>query len=148
MKEHDVYLSLGSNIGDRKVNIDSALNSLDEGLGCHYSALSSIVETKSWGFSGADFLNCVVRYRTGMEPGKLLALCKSIEYGMGRREKIEYAADGSRIYHDRVIDIDILLYGDEKIETPELTVPHPKMWERDFVRLPLSEIFDQNRGND
>ena len=67
---------------------------------------------------------------------------------MGRREKVEYAADGSRIYHDRIIDIDILLYGDERIDTPELTVPHPKMREREFVMLPLREIFDQDRGND
>ena len=148
MKESDIYLSIGTNLGDRKANIESALKALDNGIGCHYSALSSIVETKSWGFSGADFLNCVVRYRSTIGPLDLLALCKSIEYGMGRREKVEYAADGSRIYHDRIIDIDILLYGDERIDTPELTVPHPKMREREFVMLPLREIFDQDRGND
>ncbi len=147
-KGTDIYLSLGTNVGDRRANIFSALSALDKGLGCHYSALSSIIESKSWGFSGADFLNCVVHYRSSISPVELLNLCKSIEYDMGRREKVEYAADGSRIYHDRIIDIDILLYGDERIDTPELTVPHPKMREREFVMLPLREIFDQDRGND
>lgn len=147
-KKTDIYLSLGTNVGDRRANIISALNALDEGIGCHYSALSSIMESKSWGFDGADFLNCAVLYKSDILPHELLVLCKSIEYDMGRRERIEYAADGSRIYHDRIIDIDILLYGDERINTPELTVPHPMMWEREFVTGPLSEIFDQERGND
>lgn len=147
-KKTDIYLSLGTNVGDRRANIISALNALDEGIGCHYSALSSIMESKSWGFDGADFLNCAVLYKSDILPHELLVLCKSIEYDMGRRERIEYAADGSRIYHDRIIDIDILLYGDEKINTPELTVPHPMMREREFVTVPLSEIFDQERGND
>lgn len=147
-KKTDIYLSLGTNVGDRRANIISALNALDEGIGCHYSALSSIMESKSWGFDGADFLNCAVLYKSDILPHELLVLCKSIEYDMGRRERIEYAADGSRIYHDRIIDIDILLYGDEKINTPGLTVPHPKMREREFVMVPLKEIFDQERGND
>lgn len=148
MKTNDIYLSLGTNIGDRRANIEAALKALDDGMGCHYSALSSIVESRSWGFSGPDFLNCVVRYGCSIPPEDLLALCKAIERKMGRRERIEYAPDGSRIYHDRIIDIDILLYGDEHFSTPALTVPHPKMWEREFVRGPLSEIFEQDRGND
>jgi len=148
MRTNDIYLSIGSNLGDRKSNIESALKLLDDGIGCHYSALSSIIESRAWGFSGADFLNCVVLYRSCIPPFELLSLCKRIEHRMGRRESIEYAPDGSRIYHDRIIDIDILLYGDEKIDSPELTVPHPRMWEREFVRGPLREIFDQKRGND
>lgn len=148
MKENDIYLSIGTNLGDRRANIESALKALDEGIGCHYSAVSSMLESKSWGFDGADFLNCAVLYKSDILPHELLVLCKSIEYDMGRRERIEYAADGSRIYHDRIIDIDILLYGDEKINTPGLTVPHPKMREREFVMVPLKEIFDQERGND
>ena len=148
MKENDIYLSIGTNLGDRRANIESALKALDEGIGCHYSAVSSMLESKSWGFDGADFLNCAVLYKSDILPHELLVLCKSIEHDMGRRERIEYAADGSRIYHDRIIDIDILLYGDEKINTPGLTVPHPKMREREFVMVPLKEIFDQERGND
>lgn len=148
MKENDIYLSIGTNLGDRRANIESALKALDEGIGCHYSAVSSMLESKSWGFDGADFLNCAVLYKSDILPHELLVLCKSIEYDMGRRERIEYAADGSRIYHDRIIDIDILLYGDEKINTSGLTVPHPKMREREFVMVPLKEIFDQERGND
>lgn len=147
-KKRDIYLSLGSNLGDRMANISVALKALDDGIGSCHSALSGIVESKSHGFRGGDFLNCVVRYRSCIPPEELLSLCKSIEWKMGRREKIEFAPDGSRIYHDRIIDIDILLYGDEKISTPELTVPHPRMWERDFVRVPLNEIFEQEGGND
>lgn len=141
MKTTDTYLSLGTNLGDRRSNIGRALELLDEGLGVHYSALSSIVESKSWGFEGGDFLNCAVRYDCPLGPSELLSLCKDIERRMGRREKVEYAPDGSRIYHDRIIDIDILLYGDLCIDTPELTLPHPKMKEREFIMGPLMEIF-------
>ncbi len=141
MEKVDVYLSLGSNMGDRRGNLERALTLLDEGLGEHYSALSSIVESKSWGFEGGDFLNCAVRYGCSLTPLDLLHLCKSIERRMGRTGTPEYAPDGSRIYHDRIIDIDILLYSDISIDTPELAVPHPKMGEREFIMGPLMEIF-------
>ena len=143
MKQRDVYLSLGSNLGDRRANIDEALRRLDRAIGRPYDALSSIIETLSWGFDGPDFLNCVVRYRTARRPETLLKICKRIERAMGRRGVPEYDAEGRRIYHDRPIDIDILLYGDERVDTPELKVPHPLMHERDFVMRPLAEIFRQ-----
>ena len=143
MKAVDVYFSLGTNQGDRRAQIEEALRRLDAAIGRPYEALSSIIETPAWGFDGPDFLNCVVRYRTARRPETLLRICKRIERAMGRRERIEYASDGHRIYHDRPIDIDILLYGEERIDTPELQIPHPLMGERAFVMGPLREIYPQ-----
>ncbi len=141
MKTVKAYLSLGTNLGDRRRNIDEALRMLDEGIGVHYTALSSVIESKSRGFDGGDFLNCAVCYDCSLAPRELLGLCKDIEHRMGRREIVEYAPDGSRIYHDRIIDIDILLYGDLKLDEPDLRIPHPGMREREFVMRPLMEIF-------
>ena len=143
MKPVPVYFSLGTNLGDRQALIEEALRRLDAAIGRPYEALSSIIETPSWGFEGPDFLNCVVRYRTARQPHTLLRICKRIERAMGRRDAPEYDAEGRRIYHDRPIDIDILLYGDERIDTPDLQVPHPLMQQRDFVMRPLREIFEQ-----
>ena len=143
MKAQDVYLSLGSNQGDRQARIDEALRRLDKAVGRPYDALSSVIETPAWGFDGPPFLNCVVRYRTARRPETLLKICKRIERAMGRRGAPEYGADGRRIYRDRPIDIDILLYGDLSVDTPELTIPHPRMREREFVMRPLAEIFPQ-----
>jgi 2-amino-4-hydroxy-6-hydroxymethyldihydropteridine diphosphokinase len=141
-----VYLGLGSNLGDRRKNIERALTLLDEGFGRHYTALSRMIETKAWGFKGDKFLNACVLYRiyrkgSPEEQGhEILALCKEIERTLGRDEKPEYDADGNRIYHNRTIDIDILFYGTEHIDTEDLTVPHTLIAERDFVKIPLAEI--------
>jgi 2-amino-4-hydroxy-6-hydroxymethyldihydropteridine diphosphokinase len=141
-----VYLGLGSNLGDRRKNLERALTLLDEGFGRHYTALSRMIETKAWGFKGDKFLNACVLYRiyrkgSPEEQGhEILALCKEIERTLGRDEKPEYDADGNRIYHNRTIDIDILFYGTEHIDTEDLTVPHPLIAERDFVKIPLAEI--------
>ena len=141
-----VYLGLGSNLGDRRKNLERALTLLDESFGRHYTALSRMIETKAWGFKGDKFLNACVLYRiyrkgSPEEQGhEILALCKEIERTLGRDEKPEYDADGNRIYHNRTIDIDILFYGTEHIDTEELTVPHPLIAERDFVKIPLAEI--------
>ena len=143
MKAVPVYLSLGTNLGDRRAQINEALRRLDTAVGRPYEALSSIIETPAWGFEGPDFLNCVVRYRTAKRPHTLLRICKKIERAMGRTGAPEYDADGRRIYHDRPIDIDILLYGDERVDTPDLKIPHPLMEQRDFVMRPLAEIFAQ-----
>ena len=143
MKTVAVYFSLGTNQGDRRAQIEEALRRLDSAIGKHYEALSSIVETPAWGFEGPDFLNCVVCYRTARQPRTLLRICKRIERAMGRREHLEYDAEGRRIYHDRPIDIDILLYGDERIDQPDLQIPHPLMWQRDFIMGPLREIYPQ-----
>ena len=143
MKSVPVYFSLGTNQGDRRAQIDEALRRLDAAIGRPYEALSSIIETPSWGFVGPDFLNCVVRYRTARRPRTLLKICKKIERAMGRTGGPEYDAEGRRIYHDRPIDIDILLYGDERVDEPDLQIPHPLMEQRDFVMRPLREIFAQ-----
>lgn len=144
----DVYLGLGSNLGDRKANLLQALERLDAALGKHYSALSSIMETPAMGFDGAAFLNAGVRYRLperGDVPAetaalKLLAAVKTIEREMGRTAAPLFDAQGKRVYHDRIIDIDILFYGTWHIDLPQLTVPHPRIAERPFVTVPLSEI--------
>lgn len=139
----DVYLSLGTNIGDRKKNLDTARRMLEGSFGCRCKAESSVIETRSWGFEGADFLNCVLCFCLSLQPHEILRVCKDIERSMGRMEQLEYGADGRRIYHDRIIDIDILLCGDERVDEPDLTIPHPHMRDRDFVMIPLMEILDE-----
>ena len=141
MKTRDLYLSLGSNLGDRKANLLKAVEMLDARLGKH-KRLSSIVETKSWGFEGEDFLNLAVMYETEMEGEQILRICKEVEKRIGRKEEgIKMDGQGRRVYADRLIDVDILLLGEEKICSESLTIPHPRMWERDFVIKPLKEIF-------
>lgn|SRR5574344_47427 len=141
MAAEDTYLSIGSNLGDRSANISEALFRLDAALGCAHAALSSIIETKAWGFDGPDFLDCVVLYKTDISPIELLHICKQIERSMGREDSVQFDSGGRRIYHSRIIDIDILLYGDLKIDTPELKIPHPLMEKRDFIMRPLRELL-------
>ena len=138
-----VYLSLGTNLGDRQRQLSRALAELEARLGVGPERVSATLETPAWGFEGPDFLNCVVRYRTARRPETLLRICKRIERAMGRRESLEFTPDGRRIYHDRPIDIDILLYGDAVVDTPDLKIPHPLMQQRDFIMGPLGEIFEQ-----
>lgn len=115
---------------------------LNKALGSRYKRRSSIITTPAWGFDGAEFFNLVVVYDTSMEAEELLALCKSVEKEMGRvDEGVKLDSYGNRIYKDRIIDIDIILLGDEKINTEKLVVPHPRMKERDFVMIPLKEII-------
>ena len=144
MKTETVYLALGSNLGDRRANIERALELLDEAVGTHLEALSSIIETPAEGFDGPPFLNCAVRYHYTGTPHRLLDACQRIERRLGRRKHPLTDAQGRRIYQSRPIDIDILLYGDRRINAPRLTVPHPRMYEREFVMRPLQEIFDRN----
>ncbi len=143
----NIYFSLGSNLGDRKKNISEALSRMDEAFGSHYSALSRLIETKPMGFSGGKFLNAAVLYRIPVPAGKdelpamaILRKVKAIEREMGRTDAPEYDSEGKRIYRSRVIDIDILFYGSEKINMPELTIPHKGIAERPFVMVPLLEI--------
>ena len=98
--------------------------------------LSSFYETKPWGFeSPNDFINAAVCVETELAPRQLLETTQQIEKDLGRVEKTQ---DGA--YHDRVIDIDILLYDDLRVDEPDLKIPHPLMAERDFVMKPLGEI--------
>lgn len=130
------YLALGSNIGDRHRVMTTAIDKIKELIG-DVLRQSAFYETEPWGFvSDNMFLNAAVCVRTDMTPHQLLEATQSIEKAMGRTSKSE---DG--VYHDRIIDIDILLYDDLHVSTPELTIPHPLMYERDFVMKPLREIL-------
>ena len=146
MERVDVFLGLGSNIGERELALLKAMNLMDEAFGTHPERISRIVETPAWGFEGPDFLNLCVLYRLvvqGMPQEHatwILRQVKAIEKAMGRTEEALYDANGKRIYQDRPIDIDILLYGTEVIHTDELIIPHPLIAQRDFVKKPLLEI--------
>mgnify|MGYP001053648373 FL=1 len=129
-----VYLGLGTNIGNKRKNMVTAAALLAERAGDVLS-LSSFYETEPWGFDSENtFLNAALELETSCSPMELLRLTQQIEQEMGRTQK----SDGS--YHDRIIDIDILLYGNEIIHTEELVVPHPLMQQRLFVMPPLAEI--------
>lgn len=142
MKSRILYLSIGSNIAPRRENILGAVQALDEKLGSHLR-MSSFIQTPSWGFAGGDFLNIAVSYRTDVRAENILKICKDIERQLGRKnEGVVLDEKGGRVYKDRPIDIDIILLGDERIDSEELKIPHPSMWKRDFVIIPLKEIFE------
>ena len=129
-----VYLGLGTNIGNRRGNLVKAASLLAERVG-DILALSGFMETEPWGFESENlFLNAAIKMETPLTPDELLSATQAIEREMGREKK----SDGT--YHDRVIDIDILLYDNRVIEHPGLIVPHPLMQERLFVMAPLAEI--------
>ena len=139
----NVYFSLGSNLGDREGNISEALRRMDEAFETGYSSLSSLIETEPMGFSGGKFLNAVVMYRMVREthrPMWILRAVKEIEGAMGRTDAPEYDASGNRVYHSRPIDIDILFYGPETVDLPELKIPHKGIQDRPFVMVPLLEV--------
>ncbi len=147
-----LYLGLGSNQGDRALNIEHAVSMLNVELKTPYKAISSLLETEPWGFESQEkFMNAVVLYELELPEGynpeaeglMILEICKDIERRMGRTGEPQYDEKGERIYKDRPIDIDILLFGDNRIDCPELTVPHKLMYERDFVMIPLREINDK-----
>ena len=119
-----VYLGLGTNIGNRRGNLVKAAALLAERVG-DILALSGFMETEPWGFESENlFLNAAIKMETPFTPDELLSATQAIEREMGREKK----SDGT--YHDRVIDIDILLYDNRVIEQPGLIVPHPLMHER------------------
>lgn len=129
-----VYFGLGTNIGNRRGNLVKAAALLAERVG-DILALSGFMETEPWGFDSENlFLNAAIKMETPLTPDELLSATQAIEREMGREKK----SDGT--YHDRVIDIDILLYDNRVIEHPGLIVPHPLMQERLFVMAPLAEI--------
>lgn len=128
-----IYLSLGSNLGRREHNLEKALDLIKERIG-HPESLSRIYESEAWGFtSTSNFYNCCISLQSDLAPEQLLNRLLEIELEMGRRRQ-------GRGYSDRIIDIDLLLYGDSCINTPGLTVPHPSMADRKFVLAPLAEI--------
>lgn len=136
-----VYFSLGSNLGLRRLNIRIALKNMEKAFGVKCKRCSRLIETKSWGFDGKDFINCAALFEIEDSPIEVLRKCKRIEAQMGRTDKPEFDIEGNRLYHNRKIDIDILLYGEKEINTAELSIPHPRMKEREFVMKPLNEII-------
>lgn len=133
---HTVFLSLGTNLGDKEHNLHQAISEIQMRIGA-IKAQSAFLQTAPWGFESKNsFLNAAVRVETDLSPFAVLRLTQDIERHMGRTHK---SVGG--IYHDRIIDIDILLYDDLHLSTPELTIPHPHINERDFVLIPLSQII-------
>lgn len=130
------YLSLGTNLGNRRANLLAAIRLIGERVG-EVVRQSTFIETEPWGFRSDNmFLNACVAVDTVLSPHELLCETQEIERMLGRTVK---TTDGK--YCDRLIDIDILLYGDVTVDDHSLTVPHPRMWQRDFVKIPLSEIM-------
>ncbi len=126
-----VYLALGSNLGDRAANLERACQALDPQV--RLTRASSVYQTEPWGYTDQPmFLNQVVAGETNMGPEALLSFLKYIEVDMGRAPTFRYGP--------RIIDLDILFYGDLILETPRLTIPHPRLHERAFVLVPLAEI--------
>jgi len=129
-----VYLALGTNLGDKHFHLQKARSLIAEKIG-DFSAISSIYETKPWGFESENqFLNQVVAVETNLNPLEILNLTKEIERQIGRKEKTVHS------YHDRLIDIDLILYGDTVLNTERLQLPHPLFHKRRFVLEPLNEI--------
>ena len=134
-KKTITYLGLGTNYGNREENLTRAIEELSLALG-NCIARSSFIETEPWGFSSSNkFLNCVVAFGTDKSPIELLDTTEEIERKLGRTVK-----SSGGIYHDRTIDIDILLYGNGVVNSERLIIPHPLMHKRHFVLAPLCEI--------
>ena len=132
-----VYLSLGSNLGNRRRIVKDAIQMIGQKVG-PVLRQSSLIETDPWGFESPNkFINACVCCHTVLSPRELLQATQQIEKVMGRTGK---STNGE--YHDRIIDIDILLYNDVHIDEPDLKIPHPLMMERDFVMKPLKEILE------
>lgn len=149
--KHKVFLGLGSNLGDRQANIERAIELISERVG-EVIRRSSLIETEPWGFESENkFLNGVILCETTFTPRQVLRKTQKIERDLGRKKKTndqlsivnsQLVEAKPRIYTDRPIDIDILLYDDLAVDEPDLKIPHPRMQEREFVMIPLKEIGD------
>lgn len=133
MGRNTAYLALGSNLGDRFENLKQAIRALVNEKDISVVNISSIYETEPVGYVDQDpFLNMVIQVETGLSPIELLKLSLKIENDLGRIREIKWGP--------RTLDLDILMYNQENIETEELIVPHPRMHQRAFVLIPLLEI--------
>ncbi len=131
LNKHTVYLALGSNLGDREQNLKEAIASLSPQM--VVKAKSHIYETLPWGYEDQPkFLNQVLEAQTYLEPEPLLKHLKRLEIALGRKASFRNGP--------RLIDIDILFYDDLVLDTPLLTIPHPRLHERGFVLLPMMDI--------
>ena len=131
LDKHIVYIALGSNLGDRHENLKAAIDALSPQM--VVKAKSHVYETPPWGFEDqSKFLNQVLKAETYLEPEPLLKHLKRLEIALGRKASFRNGP--------RLIDIDVLLFDDLVINTPLLTIPHPRMHERGFVLLPMMDI--------
>ncbi len=129
-----VFLGLGSNLGNKELNIKKALELIEQKAGA-LKTVSSFYHSKAWGYiSENEFVNIVAEVESTLTPTELLNILKQIEKELGRATKTIFG------YEDRVIDIDILFYDNLILNTPELKIPHPLLGKRDFVLYPLAEI--------
>jgi 2-amino-4-hydroxy-6-hydroxymethyldihydropteridine diphosphokinase len=129
----DVYVGIGSNLEDRRLHISTAISDIKHHAQIVVEKISSIIETEPLGGPRQpNYLNCVVKLRTQLEPEELLKVLHDIEHKHGRARTCKNGP--------RTLDLDILLYDDYRIEGPTLTIPHPRMLERSFVMGPLREI--------
>lgn len=128
---NDVYLSIGTNIGEREDNLRRAVRLLAEQV--KVETVSAVYETAAVGFTDqADFLNIAVHVKTALSPLAMLDVCQAIENELGRVRTVRWGP--------RVIDLDILLYNNENMNTERLILPHPRMYERAFVLIPLFDV--------
>ena len=128
------YVALGSNIDNREYYLQSAIAVLNEESGITVTGLSSIYETEPVGYvDQSAFLNMVIQIHTDLSPDALLVTLLAIENRLGRTRDLRWGP--------RTIDLDLLLYGDHRLTTPDLIIPHPRMHERAFVLVPLSEVL-------
>ncbi|HIP35408.1 MAG TPA: 2-amino-4-hydroxy-6-hydroxymethyldihydropteridine diphosphokinase [Crocinitomix sp.] len=131
---HTVYIAVGTNLGDKYKNIETAYKLIQSLVG-NIISKSHIYCSEPWGFSSNDdFLNSVIEIHTKLSPLELLNKLQHIENKMGRKQKT------SKLYESRIIDLDILSYDDLVINSKELTLPHPYIEKRNFVYIPLREI--------
>ncbi|MBQ6935562.1 MAG: 2-amino-4-hydroxy-6-hydroxymethyldihydropteridine diphosphokinase, partial [Clostridia bacterium] len=127
-------IGIGSNIGDRKAHIDTAIEALNHIPSVKVLRVSSLYETSPWGYVNQEnFYNGVIEVETSLSPNGLLGVCLGIEAGVGRIREIKNGP--------RILDLDLLLYEGKESTTAELTLPHPRMFERDFVLIPLKELY-------
>ena len=142
---HKAYLLLGSNMGDRALMLERALEELGK-IG-RITAMSARKETEPWGFEEpvTSFLNQAVCLETALDPEKFMEQCLEIERVLGRkREKLQPPSTEKKTYYSRLIDIDILLYDNLKLNTKQLILPHPRLRERPFAMELLREILPKN----
>ena len=129
------YIGIGSNLGDRRKYIENAIQKLNETKGIEVKKVSSIYETDPLGGPiQGKYLNGVIEIETEIEPRELLTRLLDIEIQLGRKRTVKNGP--------RTIDLDILLFGDKKIDEPGLKIPHPRMQRREFVMKPLKEIYE------
>ena len=139
---HQVYLGLGSNLGDKEENICKAISFINEQIGT-VERQSALYYSEPWGYeSDNQFVNVAILVTTTLSPRRLLRATQHIERQLGKTAvHTTQRAPSSVIYHDRPIDIDILLYDDLHVDEPDLKIPHPLMNQRPFVTIPLKEIM-------